>query len=560
MFEQVIDKEKKHLGSLLKKDSGKLQLESILSSDLSEAYKTYFQAEVKWWVYQDRVIRNSGSYFNITDEINQVFDKLDKLYFENAVFTKPVLNKVIDSAVKVRLNMLCRPRTAMKWFVFRGEPTRTAKEIECRLDYLNDHSYLISATKQWLNEMEYDKNHGISSAEFEQAIAELDANHFMDMGPKEFYDILVPIFDFFIVSGADKIPIEALIIFSDDKSLGKLTKTLEKMLFRDKITGITKQELVNIITDLFDIKDAETKPAINTKKAPDFMSFEAPKNLGGPVESPKEELKKQVKDEEKSNKQELSVTIQNALKHKEAGTEEAAEEVIHELEDEEHDLEALADLVLQDESIFTQRLERKKYKAITDDDLEDDDDDLSDVLSNLEDSWGIADTEIKVDTKNLETESDIQNELSGLIAELDQESELDDISFDNIEKNEEPEDNLNFAVEEVSDKSEISGFDIENELADLEHDPDWEEVADTYQSEESNSDTVYIPSAEEGLSEETVEKMHEIDNFIISHTEDYASTSPYIEADNLETDVLLDEIEGRHLITKQNDEEEEEIL
>ncbi len=549
MFEQVIDKEKKYLGSLLKKDSGKIQLESILNSDLSESYKKYFKAEVKWWIYQDRVIRNSGSYFNITPEVSQVFDTLDKLYLENAVFTKPVLNKVIDSAVKVRLNMLCRPRTAMKWFVFRGEPTRTAEEIKCRLNYLNDHNYLIEATKTWLKEMEYDKNQGISSAEFEQSIAELDANYFLEMGPQEFYDLLVPIFDFFIVSGADKIPIEALIIFSDDKSLGKLTKTLEKMLFRDKITGITKQELVHIITDLFDIKDAQTKPAINTQKAPDFMSFEAPKNLGGPVESEKEE-KIDIKKEEKSPKKaSLSVTIQDALKHKEAGTEKAAEEVIHELEDEEQDLEALADLVLQDESIFTQRTERKEYKAITDEDLEEEDD-LEDVLSDLESTFGDGDAKIVIEEK-LESSSELQSELTDLISELDEVFEFEDnIENKNIEEN----------IEESTDDSEIAEYDFGSDLAGLEDDPDWDEVADTFQSENPKEESIFIPPAEEGLPDETVEKMHEIDSFIVSHKEDYASTSPYIEADNLEADILLDEMEGKHLITKNNDEEEEEIL
>ncbi len=541
MFEQVIDKEKKHLGSLLKKDSKKVKLESVLNCNLSESYKKYFKAEVAWWIYQDRVIRDSGHYFEITDEIQAVFDKLDGLYFKNAAFVKSVLNKIIDSAVKVRLNMLCRPRTAMKWFVFRGEPTRTVKEISCRLEYLHDHLYLVEATKKWLADLGEADSYGISSAEFEQVVAELDSGYFLEMGPGEFYNLLVPLFDFFIISDVNKIPIEALIIFADDKSLGRLTKTLEKMLFRDKVTSITKQELIDIITELFDIKDDKPRSAINTRNVKDFAGFEAPRNLGSPVETKKQEF---VESKNNSNSNsEQPISQKDAMKHEQAGTEAVAKDVINELDHEEHDLDALADLVLQDESMFSQGYERKEYKAISDDDLEVDDE-FDDILSDLESTVGDTDLNLTVDNSELENNSDIQNELSDLLSELD--------SFDNIE-DDTPEGTY-------SNQSDASGYNLNSELGELEDDPDWEEMADTYQSEDHHDDEIYTPPAEEGLSEGTIEEMQGMDKFIVSHAEDFASEKPYIEAENIDTDILLEELEGKHLISITNDEDEEEIL
>ncbi len=561
MFEQVIDKEKKHLGSLLKKDSKKVKLESVLNSNLSESYKKYFKAEVAWWIYQDRVIRDSGHYFEITDEITTVFDKLDGLYLKNAAFAKPVLNKVIDSAVKVRLNMLCRPRTAMKWFVFRGEPTRTVKEISCRLEYLHDHLYLVEATKKWLAELGEADTYGVSSAEFEQVIADLDSGYFLEMGPGEFYDLLVPLFDFFIISEVNKIPIEALIIFSDDKSLGRLTKTLEKILFRDKVTSITKQELIDIITELFDIKDEKPRSAINTRNVKDFAGFEAPRNLGSPVETKKQEF---VESKNNSNSNsELPISQKDAMKHEKAGTEAVAKDVINELDHEEHDLDALADLVLQDESMFSQGYERKEYKAISDDDLEVDDD-FDDILSTLESTIGDAEIDIEVDNSELEKKSDIQNEFSDLLSELDSFDDVEDEKLDDTGNTSEFAQTIDSEDEAVEDtyskQSEISDHNINSELSELEDDPDWEEVAATYQSEDHHDDEIYTPPAEEGLSEGTIEEMQGMDKFLVSHAEDFASEKPYIEAENIDTDILLEELEGKHLISIKNDEEEEEIL
>jgi hypothetical protein len=118
---------------------------------------------------------------------------------------------------------------------------------------------------------------------------------------------------------------------------------------------------------------------------------------------------------------------------------------------------------------------------------------------------------------------------------------------------------LDEAEEVISDFADGNDYNPSNELDALEHDPDWDEVEDTLNEEENMQAEKFIPPAEIGLSEETIEEMHKLDDFIVNHKEEFAAEKTYIESD-LDSDILLDELEGKHLITIKNDEDEDEIL
>jgi hypothetical protein len=144
MFELEIEQLKKFLTAQLPQAQPYVFLRDILSQEaIAESYKRFFSGEVDWWLYEEQNQWLDHHRFDTSaPEFAPIFKQLEDALRQNAHFDHDVLLSTIDAAAKVRLNFLCRPRTTLKWFVFRGGPTKTIYEILLRLEYLADYSYL----------------------------------------------------------------------------------------------------------------------------------------------------------------------------------------------------------------------------------------------------------------------------------------------------------------------------------------------------------------------------------------------------------------------------------
>ena len=145
MFESEIEQLKKHLAAQLPQAQPFVYLHEILESGIDDCYKQSIQAEVDWWIYEEQIERTDHPHFDTSaPELQEIFASLDDAYRQYAQFNISQLNEAIESAVKVRLNFLCRPRTTLKWFIYRGAPTKTVYEILLRLAYFQDYNYLVT--------------------------------------------------------------------------------------------------------------------------------------------------------------------------------------------------------------------------------------------------------------------------------------------------------------------------------------------------------------------------------------------------------------------------------
>lgn len=254
MFEKELDRVRKQLGQQLETRQPYTSLSAILANhDVHPAYRAYFDAEVQWWLHEERAIRASNPRFDVhAQQLQRVLSELDELYLQHARFDHEELLSTIEAAAKTRLNFLCRPRTTLKWFVFRGEPTKPLYEILLRLSYLSDHQYLLQGVRTWAGSRgDVSANEILSVVEFERIIEKIDNDAILDLSQEEFVQLLEPMYQFFAEVNPElppeTVPTEAVIIFLDDKGAVPLSQALERMLYREELRALTRKKFMEVI-------------------------------------------------------------------------------------------------------------------------------------------------------------------------------------------------------------------------------------------------------------------------------------------------------------------------
>ncbi|MBU3741913.1 MAG: hypothetical protein FGM24_06460 [Candidatus Kapabacteria bacterium] len=269
MFEAELERVRKQLKQQLATTQPYVSIAELLANvQVHPTIRTFFRAEVDWWVHEERAIRSSNPRFATTDAaFADVLRTLDGLYVRHARFDHEELSATIDAAAKTWLNYLCRPRVTLRWFVFRGEPTKPLHEILLRLQYLTDYPYLLEGFRQWATLRSSDTSgfEILSVIEFERIIEKIDNDAILDMSQSQFVALLDPLFAFFAQFDPDlppeSVPTEAVIIFLDDKGAVPISQVLERMLYREDMRTLTRSKLVDVIDGVLASLDVDDQSA-----------------------------------------------------------------------------------------------------------------------------------------------------------------------------------------------------------------------------------------------------------------------------------------------------------
>lgn len=269
MFELEIEREKKRCADMMIQRGEDTTLQRLCAIEgIPMFYKTFFAAHADWWIYELNQERAADRRFDYMDTaIVSLLQETDKVLRETVRFSAEEFLGLLDTAVKARLNFLCRPRTTLRWFVFRGEATKTIQEVWLRLNYFYDYQYLTNGFREWAEKTysEHPSPELLSIAEFENLIMEIDNAMILELTPHQFTDLLEPLYDFFAPPGQAgedyALPIEALIIFLDDKGVDLIAKELERMYYEDHTDNISRQEFLNVVTTILSsLDDGELQP------------------------------------------------------------------------------------------------------------------------------------------------------------------------------------------------------------------------------------------------------------------------------------------------------------
>ncbi len=269
MFELEIEREKKRCADTMIQRGEDTTLQRLCAIEgIPMFYKTFFAAHADWWIYELNQERAADRRFDYTDTgIVSLLQETDKVLRETVRFSAEEFLGLLDTAVKARLNFLCRPRTTLRWFVFRGEPTKTIQEVWLRLNYFYDYQYLTNGFREWAEKTysDHPSPELLSVVDFENLIMEIDNAMILELTPHQFTDLLEPLYDFFAPPGQAgedyALPIEALIIFLDDKGVDLIAKELERMYYEDHTDNISRKEFLNVVTTILSsLDDGDIQP------------------------------------------------------------------------------------------------------------------------------------------------------------------------------------------------------------------------------------------------------------------------------------------------------------
>lgn len=258
MFEDYIKINEERILNALDTSKGCVYLRDILkNANIESAIKSYFAAEVEWWLYEEQLSRSANKYFDLSDpDLQSSLFELDAYYRKNAKLEIDDLKEIVTSAVRARLNFLIRPRTSLKWFVYRGEQTKPFKEIIKRMDYFSEYKYFYDGLLSWAEANNFTKTSMalLPTSDFGAIIESIDNDAINDMTPEEFISLMEPLFKFFNLEyeGENVLPAEAIVVFMDDKQVMPIADRFRSILLEQGMKYIDRQTFIDTIYQMIE--------------------------------------------------------------------------------------------------------------------------------------------------------------------------------------------------------------------------------------------------------------------------------------------------------------------
>jgi hypothetical protein len=239
-------------------------LRDILDSSLDEPYKKFLSAEVRWWIYEDRLLRSANKSFDFKGmNKTEVNEQIDNIYWNNARFELNEFEELIKKAVRYRLNYLCRPKYTLMKFIFADQPTRLAKEVLMKLDYFTDYSYLLDSILSSINiDSEFpDENEILNRNGFENLLDEIDAKMIDSLDVDGLRNLLDNLIFFFGIkkSKVSKVPSELIVLFLKEKNLNPISDKLVDFCRKRKIELLPDDNITEFFNLLGNVSVTEFK-------------------------------------------------------------------------------------------------------------------------------------------------------------------------------------------------------------------------------------------------------------------------------------------------------------
>jgi hypothetical protein len=265
-----------------------IRLRDLLAADLHPAIKAYFKARIQQLLRQERLTEVRTKRFPYAlPEVVRLQEQIDVLLVHNYSFGQHDFALMLDHAVHFQFNFLCRPQWTLLNFIFENQRRRPTSDIRRKLRYCVDYVYYSEIIKRFIEdrglvEMEYD--------EFRTLLEKIDNEIVAQHSSIELALMTRPLLRFIESAlpappaklADSRIPINAAIVFFEDKKLNDIKERLESERDKNGVTEISLKQLANLIEKVR-TKSEEAEVAFPEEKAGAAKSDEKPK------ETPREE-------------------------------------------------------------------------------------------------------------------------------------------------------------------------------------------------------------------------------------------------------------------------------
>jgi hypothetical protein len=230
-----------------------IRLKDILAADLHPAVKAYFKARVQQMLQQERGTEVRSKKFPYSlPEVVRLQEQIDLLLVHNYVFGQHDFALMLDHAVHFEFNFLCRPQWTLLNFIFENQRRRPTSDIRRKFRYCVDYSYYAEIIKRFIDDRGLVE---LTYEEFTELLQKIDQEIVSRHTSVELALMTRPILRFIesanLTPGQEKsepkIPINAAIVFFEDKRLNDIKERLETERDRNEITDLSLRQLANFI-------------------------------------------------------------------------------------------------------------------------------------------------------------------------------------------------------------------------------------------------------------------------------------------------------------------------
>ena len=228
-------------------------LKKILTTDIHPAIKAYFKAEVEKNLNQERGLEYRSKKFPYSlPEVVSLQHQIDLLLVQNYYFNHQEFESLLDESIHFQFNYLCRPQWTLMNFIFGDQRRVVSAAIEKRLQYCVDYIYFPEIIRQYMIDRGLAE---VTYEEFKSLLERIDREVVAKHSSLELAHMTRALFDF-VESGKmipseefkqQTLPINAAIVFFDDKQLADIRVRLEFERDRNMIRHITVDRLADII-------------------------------------------------------------------------------------------------------------------------------------------------------------------------------------------------------------------------------------------------------------------------------------------------------------------------
>lgn len=230
-----------------------IRLRDILASSIHPAIKAYFKAEVEQMLTQERQAETRSKKFPYSlPEITQLQQQMDLVLVRHYQFGQHDFDGLLDHAVHFQFNFLCRPQWTLLNFLFENQRKRSSSEILRKLQYCIDYVYFSEIIKRYIEQRGLAE---LTFEEFSTLLEKIDNEIIATHSSAEFALIARPMLSFIdagqpvprSTTTEPTIPINAAIVFFEDKRLDDIKTRLESERDKNHRNDITLQQLADFI-------------------------------------------------------------------------------------------------------------------------------------------------------------------------------------------------------------------------------------------------------------------------------------------------------------------------
>jgi hypothetical protein len=231
-----------------------ITLRKILRSDIHPAIKAYFRSEVEKQLIEARrqEVRSKNFPYSLP-EVVSLQRQIDVMLVHQYQFDQTEFEVLVDQSVHFHFNYLCRPQWTLLNFMFEDRRRISTSEVLRKLRYCADFRYFPRVLQRYIGDRGLAE---IEYSEFKSLVKKIDDAILEHHSAADLAKLTRPLIVFLemgipntqFAMGEATLPINAAIVFFEDKHMVELKEKLEEERDRNEVDHVTVDQLAKLIT------------------------------------------------------------------------------------------------------------------------------------------------------------------------------------------------------------------------------------------------------------------------------------------------------------------------